>query len=299
VALPVNLRDIVRSTAEIRAQREKPLRIEIIIEADAPDELIEAVRDRLRPATAAASLGIDVAEPGRTRVFDPACDVVIGVAGSGSVGLNEVMAAARERSVPAVVIGVAHDRHVVALNAGHPYADTVASPVASHAVDVELAGWLVERLDGKRLALAHNFPFVRAVVAEEAVKATAAQNALIGAVAFVPGADMPLMTLNQAKMLLQIAAAYGQSLGTERAKELLALVGGAFALRTVARQILGFVPGFGWAIKAGFGYVGTVAMGRAAITYFEHGGDLTGVARTAVAARDAAVKRLKRADAGA
>ena len=39
-------------------------------------------------------------------------------------------------------------------------------------------------------------------------------------VVFIPGADMPIMTLNQAKMLLQIAAAYGQPLSAERIKEL-------------------------------------------------------------------------------
>jgi hypothetical protein len=49
-------------------------------------------------------------------------------------------------------------------------------------------------------------------------------------------------------------------------------VGGAFAFRTVARQFVGLVPGFGWAIKGGIGATGTIAMGYAAVSYFE--GDL-------------------------
>ena len=120
---------------------------------------------------------------------------------------------------------------------------------------------------------------MRRAVAEEAVKATAFQNAVIGGVTVIPGADMPLMTANQAKMVLQIAAAYGQPLGAERIKELAAVVGGGFALRAIARQALAFVPGFGWAIKAGIGYTGTMAMGYAAIEYFEAGGDMRRVGR--------------------
>ena len=106
---------------------------------------------------------------------------------------------------------------------------------------------------------------------------------------FIPGADMPIMTLNQAKMLLQIAAAYGEPLDIHRVKELAAVVGGAFACRTAARQLTGLVPALGWAVKAGIGYAGTFAMGRAAIEYFEGGGNIGGMASVVAAARDKAV----------
>ncbi len=52
---------------------------------------------------------------------------------------------------------------------------------------------------------------------------TAAQNAGVGLVVVIPGADMPVMTANQAKMVLEIAAAYGQPLTVERIKELAAI----------------------------------------------------------------------------
>ena len=76
-----------------------------------------------------------------------------------------------------------------------------------------IAGWasgLWLRAARKRLALALSFPFVRKPLSLEAVSATSLQNAGIGLVLFIPGADMTLMTLNQAKMLLQIAAACGE-----------------------------------------------------------------------------------------
>jgi len=103
---------------------------------------------------------------------------------------------------------------------------------------------------------------------------------------------MPIMTANQAKMLMQIAAAFGQRLGPERIKELAAIVGGAFVLRTVARQALGFVPVLGWAVKGGIGYGGTIAMGMASIAYFEQGADLTEVAQRLRATAGDVVGRL-------
>ena len=106
------------------------------------------------------------------------------------------------------------------------------------------------------------------------------------------------MTLNQAKMVLQIAAAYGQPLTVERARELAAVVGGGFACRAAARQLVGVVPALGWAIKAGIGYAGTAAMGRAAIEYFEHGGSVAGIAAVVAEARDAAMQAAENTSAG-
>ena len=149
---------------------------------------------------------------------------------------------------------------------------------AAAALDRRMGEWVVAACREKRLALALSFPFVRRPLSLEAVSATSLQNAGIGLVLFIPGADMPLMTLNQAKMLLQIAAAYGEPMSAARAKELAAIVGGAFACRSVARQVAGAVPAIGCAVKAGVGYAGTKAMGLAAVEYFERGGNIAGLA---------------------
>ena len=93
-------------------------------------------------------------------------------------------------------------------------------------------------------------------------------------VVIIPGADMPAMTANQIRMVLKIAHAYGEELGLDRALEILSIVGTGFVLRTLARQALDFVPGFGWAVKGAVGFSGTVALGQAAIAYFEAGAPL-------------------------
>ena len=164
-------------------------------------------------------------------------------------------------------------------------------------LDRRMGEWIIAACREKKLAFALAFPFVRRPLSLDAVRATAIQNAGVGVVVFIPGADMPIMTLNQAKMLLQIAAAYGQPLSAERIKELAAVVGGAFLFRNIARSAAGVVPVLGWAVKGAVGFAGTEAMGRAAIEYFEAGGDIVGVASVVQKARDEAVEATSKAAA--
>ena len=145
-------------------------------------------------------------------------------------------------------------------------------------LSVRMGKWVIAACKDKALPMSLAFPFVRRPYANEIVNVTSVQNAGIGAVLFIPGADMPIMTLNQAKMLLQIAAAYGQPMTFERAKELAAVVAGGFSCRSLARQVVGILPAGGWVAKGVIGYTGTLAMGKAAIEYFESGAGLVGVA---------------------
>lgn len=163
---------------------------------------------------------------------------------------------------------------------------------------LRMGEWVVATFKETRLSYAQAFDFVRRPLALESVRSTAAQNAGVGLVVVIPGADMPVMTANQAKMVLEIAAAYGQPLTADRIKELAAIVGGGFAWRAVARQIIGVVPALGWAVKAGIGYGGTVAMGTAAIEYFEHGGTVGGLIGALNEARGKAVRAFASTSAG-
>ncbi|WP_421572695.1 hypothetical protein M1L65_02250 [Slackia exigua] len=163
---------------------------------------------------------------------------------------------------------------------------------------LRMGEWVVATFKETRLSYAQAFDFVRRPLAFESVRSTAAQNAGVGLVVVIPGADMPVMTANQAKMVLEIAAAYGQPLTAERIKELAAIVGGGFAWRAVARQIIGVVPALGWAVKAGIGYGGTVAMGTAAIEYFERGGTVGGLIGALNEARGKAVRTFVSTSAG-
>ena len=77
-------------------------------------------------------------------------------------------------------------------------------------------------------------------------------------------------------MVLNIAAAYGEDLSLDRARELLGVLAAGFGMRALARQAVKLVPFGGWAAAAAIGYAGTVAMGRATMLYFERGGQRVG-----------------------
>src|SRR5688572_29818604 len=135
----------------------------------------------------------------------------------------------------------------------------------------ELAPRIVRVMDEDYLvALAKGYPTFRRAVCEEIIRNNARQNAVIGALP-IPGADMPVMTANQARMVLNIAAAFGEELSMDRARELLGVLAAGFGLRALSRQAVKLVPVAGWAASAVIAYAGTVAMGRTAILYFERG----------------------------
>lgn len=143
------------------------------------------------------------------------------------------------------------------------------------------AGWravwqaVVEVGADRVVPLGRRFPALRAAASRKVIKRTARQNALVGAAFIVPGTDMPVMTMNQIKMVLSLAAIHGEEITTERALELVGVVGSGFGFRAVARQALDFVPGPGWVFKGAVGYSGTRALGEAALRYFEHGAPAT------------------------
>jgi uncharacterized protein (DUF697 family) len=277
VEIPVDVRALWNHSQKMLEARDLPVRIAILVEIDAPDELLDAVREELRPKTAKAFVDVAVIEPGSVMRVDSSADAAVVLVGGGGVDMAETLRELNRKSLPTVALALRADRGEMARLLGHPETDVLTGEDAREIVLGPLAEWMMARLSAKRVAVAHNFAFTRRAVSREAVKSTAWQNAAIGAITILPGTDMPIMTANQGKMLLQIAAAYGEPLGYDRVKELAAVVGGGFLFRALARQLLDFVPGFGWAIKGVVGYSGTMAMGEAAIRYFEQGADLTGV----------------------
>ena len=120
--------------------------------------------------------------------------------------------------------------------------------------------------------LAARVPVLREAVVQEIIKRFAVQNGVLGVAIFIPGADFPVLTLNQIRMVLRIASAHGERLDRERAFEVLSVVAAGLGFRTVARQLVGLVPGLGWAVKGGVAYAATLALGEAADAYFAAGG---------------------------
>ena len=134
----------------------------------------------------------------------------------------------------------------------------------------EIVAVVATRLGDGGAPLAARLPVLRRAVCDRIVASFARKNALVGAAIFIPGADLPVLALNQVRMLLLLDQAYGLDMEPrERLPEILATVGAGLGLRTVARELLDLVPVAGWAVKGGVAYAGTRALGQAAVMRLE------------------------------
>ena len=143
-----------------------------------------------------------------------------------------------------------------------------ARPGAGFPIE-EIARAIAHSLNEHATPLAARLPVLRDAVVDRLITRFSRQNAMIGVAVFVPGADMPVLTVNQIRLLMRIADAYGFELDRERIPEVLGVIGTGFGFRAVARSLLGVVPVAGWAVKGGIAYGGTRALGEAAKRYFE------------------------------
>jgi uncharacterized protein (DUF697 family) len=142
----------------------------------------------------------------------------------------------------------------------------------------EIARRLAHLLGESATPLAARLPVLRHAVCEELIRKISRQNGLVGVAVFVPGADLPVLTLNQIRLVLRIADAHGFEIDRERLPEVLGVLGSGLGLRAVARRAIGAVPVVGWAVKGAVAYAGTRALGEAAVRYFERRAPVTRVA---------------------
>jgi uncharacterized protein (DUF697 family) len=181
---------------------------------------------------------------------------------------------ARRARVPVVAIVVGPVADDVSIP--YVYATDVVRVAAGEGFPLDrIAEAVAARLGEDGAPLAARMPVLRRAVCATLVAAFARKNGLIAAAVFVPGADLPLLTLNQLRLVLRIAQAHGQDVGRDRLPELAATLGlslgAGLGLRTVARELLDLVPVGGWAVKGAVAYAGTRALGEAAIRRFEVG----------------------------
>ncbi len=90
----------------------------------------------------------------------------------------------------------------------------------------------------------------------------------------VPLVDLPLLVGHQLRMVLRIAAIYGETFSLRHARELMGTIAGGVGIRYLGEQAAKILPGPGWLFAAGFASGGTFAIGKAAEAYFESGKQL-------------------------
>jgi small GTP-binding protein len=136
-----------------------------------------------------------------------------------------------------------------------------------------LARWLLPRLVDAHPALAvamgRALPAYRRRLANKVVRNASVFNAAIGTEP-IPGLDIPFLLGVQARMVLRIAAIFGEPMNVQHARELVATIAGGVALRYLAQESAKLIPGPGWAVAGAVAGVGTWAIGQVAIRYFEN-----------------------------
>ena len=142
----------------------------------------------------------------------------------------------------------------------------------------EIAKRLARAMGEEATPLAARLPVLREAVCRELIRKFARQNGVLGVVVFVPGADLPILTANQVRLVLRIADAHGFEIDRERLPEVLAVVASGFGFRALARRAITYVPFVGWVVKGAVAYAATRALGEAAMRHFERRAPVTRVA---------------------
>lgn len=290
---PIDIPELFSAALDIEQAKKTPVSVNILIDETASPSFQSFVRAGFNTESPNARVMVSYFP---TQTPDPSlnCDVVVIAAGENK-DLVDIAAAFKAEGRPTLIVTMDAEgleeiakeankpldaRDVVSAKVGQPLDEDIKGELAD-----QIGSWVAKYAEDKKLAFSLAYPFVRKPIAKASVNLTAAENAGVGLIAFSPAADMPIMTANQAKMILQIAAAYGQPLSKDRVKEIGAVIGGALLFRGISRQVAGLIPAIGPVIKAGMGYAGTVVVGNAAIDYFENGGDMAGLAAVVSDAR--------------
>ena len=256
--------------ADARAQGE--LKVEILMGIGSTPDQIRAVKEAFVPETSHASVLVWDLNSRAEIAPDADCGLVVVLVGDQTDKAKQIVTRCSVQGVSCVLIS-STALELPALDEAEEIAVDTVVGTDYNTVQEQLAQCLA--LNINRIGLAANFPFMREEVAQVLMQESAAANAGVGALAFIPGSDFPLMVVQQEKLALDLMGAYGKSMSTERLVDMVGVVGIGTFWRYIARSVAGLVPGFGWLIKAAIAYSGTLADGKAIQAHLTGNVDLT------------------------
>jgi small GTP-binding protein len=154
---------------------------------------------------------------------------------------------------------------------------TDVTPISAQTGDnvaEELIPALINTSPETALMLGRLLPEYRRRAANKIVRA-AALVSLAAGLQPIPLIDIPILLSNQVRMILRIAAVYGEPISAQHLRELIATVAGGLALRYLAEEVAKVAPFGGDIISGAIAAGGTYALGQVAIEYFERGKSLS------------------------
>lgn len=127
---------------------------------------------------------------------------------------------------------------------------------------------LIDAHPGMAITIGRALPKFRRKAANRIVQEAGVLATVVG-VEPIPGLGVPLLISVHVRMLLRLAAIYGENFSVARARELLSAIAGGAMVRYGAQELIKVIPIAGWIVSSVTAGVGTFAMGQAAIAFFE------------------------------
>ena len=283
MALPIKIGDLLKFGKTLLKAQKQGLRLTIYVDPRADLGLVSEVCELLRPETKRSQVFVQVLSG---QAGDDAALIVHDRKTVARIVLCSCaadVACLAPFPAPTCVIAADEIRSVVAQRLGLSILDT-ASPLSGD-LHKQLATWLSMTLSQRRLTLAGDFSFTRAVVGGDLCSATAWQNAVIALAPLTHGADLPVLMGNQIKMVFQLALADGLKLNAQRVPELAATGAVALIGRRISRRLaFRFAPAR-WLARGVIAFALTLAWGQAARLYYDRRA-LDAAARTAALGAD-------------
>ena len=256
------LADLAGVAKNAKAQGAELVHVGIYVDPAAPAELISWIKSAFVPEKDTAYVHVEKLEAGRTPVVPEHSRVAIIVAGDSEQLVGEASAALIAAGIPAVVVCESSvDAPDISAHIPQDSSIALVSASSQQALRDKLGSWMVAAIPDS-LTLAGCFPFVRSAKTSQLIGSCAATNAVVGAISLPSAAQMPIMSLNQAKMALDITSIHGIDEVSQQAPIVAAVVGAGLLYRQVARIILNRLPGLGIVAKAGVAFAGSYATGR-------------------------------------
>jgi small GTP-binding protein len=134
----------------------------------------------------------------------------------------------------------------------------------------ELIPALLEASPDAAMAIGRALPAYRRQAAQTLVR-TATLIGLAAGLEPIPLLDIPILLGNQIRLVLRIAAVYGEPMSARHTRELATTILGGLSLRLVAEQAAKLVPVGGDVVSGAIAAAGTWAIGQVTIEYFEQG----------------------------
>lgn len=133
---------------------------------------------------------------------------------------------------------------------------------------------MIEEQPAIAVAIGRELPQYRRMAAGKIVRQAAFLNAA-AAIEPIPLLDIPILLSSQVRMVLRIAAIYGESMNATHARELISTIAGGLFMRYLSGEAAKLLPGPGWLLNSAMAAAGTYAIGQAAVEYFESGKTLS------------------------